>query len=185
MDKPETVCGTVAIGTAKKEGDGTTLLDRIVNSCYEKCRSNNTIIPTFTDFQPLLAEMNQNNSSAETADPGYQVTCLHPSGALIIKESFFEQFGKGDSEMKEFDALVADHNSRYNDGGLRLGSDAAASTATIQDAARPERVAVLETAEPLTADSLAKLDVWQPRIACRRTFNHLIHFQSCDPSSIT
>lgn len=161
MDKPETVCATIAVGNAKKEGDGTTLLDRIVNTCYDKCRSNNTIIPTFPDFGPLLSELNINTSS-ETTDPGYQVTCLHPTGALIIKESFFEQFGQGESEMKEFDALVADHNSRFNDGGLRLGSEAAATTTT-QDAPRPERVAVLETAEPLTADSLGKLDAWQPQ----------------------
>ena len=163
VEKPQMVCATVVVGNAKKEGDGNYLLDRNVTTTYELCRSNPQapLISSFPDFTPLLAELNTESAVEKEAE--YQVTTLHPSGALVVKETFFEQFGSGDGDLKEFHDLVAAHNEKYNPDELRLGTEN--SAAARAEPARAERVAAIETSEQLTQQSLAALDALQPQTA--------------------
>lgn len=150
LDKPEMVCATFAVGSAKKDGDGDLLLERIVTSTYELCRTNPEFIPAFPNFEALLRELNATEEERGN-DPGYQVTALHPSGALAIKESFFEQF----AEIREFEEVVAAHNAKYNVDGVKLG---AAMPCAQPEPDRPGHVAVVEGGEPMTVESLMKLD---------------------------
>lgn len=60
------VCATVCVGTAKKEGQGEELLQRIVTTIYDKCRSGCSLIPGFPDFSPLLLEMSTSNTESQT-----------------------------------------------------------------------------------------------------------------------
>lgn len=162
MDRPQTVCATLAVGTAKKEGAGSALLDRIVTKVYDLCRSNPTsgVIPSFPDFAPLLAEMNA-VADENRAPPEYQVTVLHPSGALVIKERFIEQFGEGENEIKEFAQIVQEHNEKFNSDGIRLSQERDRNDAREQRQATTD-CAVVQSDTTLNAESLANLDLSRP-----------------------
>ena len=155
------MCGTLAVGTAKKEGNGNLLLERIATTTYEKCRSNPSagIITNFPDFGPLLAEMDAATSAVEAqATDSYQVTVLHPDGSLVIKEQFFQQFGAGENEIQEFHDLVKKHDETFNTNGVRLASEAA----PVRQEPESQAVAAMETEKPLTAETLANLDLSKP-----------------------
>jgi len=161
-DKPRLVVGTVAVGTAKKDGNGNTLLERIITSAYDLCRTHpqNGLIPEFPDFGPLLAEMEATNKGIESqGDAGYQVTVLHPDGALIIKEPFFEQFGMGDNEIPEFHEIVKAHDATYNQNGVRLAPEAGQ---TQPQEMNPESVAPIKS--DVTAETLANIEVSKPQL---------------------
>lgn len=128
MERPQVVCATMAVGTAKKEGEGAQLMNYISGKVYDACRSSsgptNNLIADFPDFRPLLSQLSASSNESRTA-ADYQVTVLHPSGALVIKESFMEQFGQGDNEIKEFLQVCEEHNEKYNPEGVRLAQESA------------------------------------------------------------
>ena len=163
VDRPQTVCATVAVGTAKKEGQGEALLERIVTTIYDKCRSNPGcgLIPTFPDFSPLLAEMNA-SSTENQAEPEYQVTVPHAGGALVVKECFFTQFGEGDNEMKEFHDAVIEHNEKFNKDGVRMAAEILAAEGRDGPSTPNNAVEVVEN-ESLNAEYLATLELLLPQ----------------------
>ncbi len=163
VDKPRCVCGTLAVGTAKKEGNGDVLLERIVSTTYGLCRSNPGcgIIPDFPDFAPLLAEMDSTAVSVEAkASECYQVTALQPDGALVIKEQFFQQFGEGENEIREFHDVVKQHDETFNASGVRLSSETQPAPAEPQN----EKVVPVNPDAEMTAETLASLDVSIPQL---------------------
>ena len=160
VDNPKLLCASVAVGTAKKTGDADSLMDRVVNATYDLCRSNPGagLIPTFPDFAPLLAKMSETQTRSE--DPGYQVTVVNADG-LIVKEPFFEQFGEGENEIAEFHAIIEDHNSKYNREGVRLARETTANPVE-SEGSGPMSCPLVESAEPLTMDKLASMDLSSP-----------------------
>ncbi len=159
------MCGTVAVGTAKKEGAGEMLLERIVATIYDKCRSDPScgLIPSFPDFAPLLAEINTSNTETR-AEPEYQVTFPHASGSLVVKECFFSQFGEGDNELAEFWNVINDHNERFNKEGVRLTVEPAVNESREQQSQVSQTVAVVEADTALNAEYLAQLTLSQPQV---------------------
>ena len=156
MDDPKTVCGTVAVGTAKKNGEGDVILERIVSATYDKCRADPAcgLIPGFPDFGPVLAQMSEAQAGASD-DSGYQVTVLTPAGALVVKEPFFEQF----NELDAFTDLINEHNEKFNTDGVRLARET--TTAPAED--RVDTCQLVESAEPLTAEKLAAMNLHKPQ----------------------
>lgn len=160
MESPQLVCATVAVGGTKKDGEGNVLLDRIVSSLYETCRANpdKKLIAGFPDFGPLLSELDIANRTEGGSTANYEVTALHPTGALVVRESFFQQFGEGDHFIKEFEEAVATHNAIYNKDCLRLAeSDPAHATDDAQKSG--SAMAVVQTDQDLTADTLANMEL--------------------------
>ena len=160
---PKVVCATVAVGTAKKSGDGDALMDRIVTATYDKCRAGGGLIPSFPDFGPLLTQMTDTNTGPQ-ADPSYQVTALHSSGALVVKEPFHEQFGEaaGENQLDEFASIIKEHNEKYKEDGIRFSIETVGNPAAD---ARPvaQHCQVVETSEPLTSEKLAAMNLSQPQ----------------------
>eukprot|EP00434_Breviolum_minutum_P014168 symbB.v1.2.012490.t1/scaffold863.1/size157006/5 len=171
VDRPQTVCATLAVGTAKKEGAGSALLDRIVTKVYDLCRSNPTsgVIPSFPDFAPLLAEMNA-VADENRAPPEYQVTVLHPSGALVIKECFIEQFGEGENEIKEFAQIVQEHNEKFNSDGIRLSQERDRNDAREQKQATTD-CAVVQSDTTLNAEYFKSASEACDVLHCRELFS--------------
>lgn len=159
VEFPKVVCATVALGTAKKNGDADSLLERIVAATYDKCRANpsRALIPNFPDFGPLLAQMSETTAAEGTTDGEYQVTVLHPSGALLVKEPFFDQF---ENEIPEFNDVIQAHNSQFNKDGMRLARDTAAQPPPHES--RVESCATVRRDEPLTAEKLAGMNLSEP-----------------------
>ena len=134
------------------------MLDKIVTAVYDSCRSNPScgLIPSFPDFAPILAQMNE--SSSHTADDsGYQVTALTPTGLLVVKEQFFQQF----ENSEEFQQIIGDHNEKFNADGARLTTEVASGPAV--DGDRVENCVLVEPSEPLTAEKLATINAHQPQ----------------------
>lgn len=165
MERPQVVCATVAVGTAKKEGEGTQLMNYICGKVYDACRSNpgtNHLIPEFPDFGPLLSQLSASSNESRTA-ADYQVTVLHPSGALVIKESFMEQFGQGDNEIKEFLQVCEEHNEKYNREGVRLAQESAPRDGNEPQPTSSVAVALVQNDATLNAEYLAKLELSKPQ----------------------
>lgn len=161
MESPQLVCATVAVGGTKKDGDGNVLLERIVSSLYETCRANpdKKLIASFPDFGPLLSELDIANKTEGGSTATYEVTALHPTGALVVKESFFQQFGEGDHAIKEFEEVVAAHNAIYNKDCLRLASESDPAHAPDDAQRSGSAMAVVQTNQDLTADVLANMEL--------------------------
>lgn len=106
---------------------------------------------SFPDMAPLVAELQNSRPDGSMQKTTFNVTSQEPKGGLIIKESFFEQFG----EMEEFMELVAAHNAKYNPQGVRL-KDTMASPRRPEPVEQPKTV-VIPTDEPLTVEKLVAL----------------------------
>lgn len=155
------VCATVCVGTAKKEGQGEELLQRIVTTIYDKRRSGCSLIPGFPDFSPLLLEMSTSNTESQ-ATAEYQVTVPHACGALVVKECFFTQFGEGDNEMKEFLDAINLHNEKFNKDGVRMAAEILAPEGRDGPSPQISAVEVIENGS-LNAEHLATLDLSLPQ----------------------
>lgn len=175
MERPQVVCATMAVGTAKKEGEGAQLMNYISGKVYDACRSSsgptNNLIADFPDFGPLLSQLSASSNESRTA-ADYQVTVLHPSGALVIKESFMEQFGQGDNEIKEFLQVCEEHNEKYNPEGVRLAQESAPRDGNEPQPTSSVAVALVPNDATLNAEYLAQLDLPKPQhlhVAKRQT----------------
>jgi hypothetical protein len=115
------------------------------------------LIPNFPDFGPLLAQMSETTAAEGTTDGEYQVTVLHPSGALLVKEPFFDQF---ENEIPEFNDVIQAHNSQFNKDGMRLARETAAQPPPHES--RVESCATVRRDEPLTAEKLAGMNLSEP-----------------------
>ena len=145
-DKP-TMCATIVPGN-KTGPVAARMMESIVGSCYEACRSGRKQLEGFPDVRPLLNEL-QSLSEGHRAEKGaedFKVTAVMPGGALVIRNQFFEQF----AEVDGFNAVVADHNSRYNTENLTL---------QVPTAPQPESAPSLTHAETVSTDGPIKADV--------------------------
>ena len=109
------LCATILPG----DNDGSkahVMNDRIVSSCYHGARNGEIQVEGFPDFDPLLQEMKAQTEEVTQASGDYKVTACLPSGALVVKPGFFEQF-KGQAGFQE---LVDNHDSRYNKDKISL-----------------------------------------------------------------
>lgn len=139
------------------------LLERITTCTYEAARSKSREIDGFPDFGPLVSELQRlsgNDDAASKLQNEFKVTTLQPPGSLVVKETFFAEFGQN----TEFQDLIQDHNSKYNAEGIRL----------VEPEPSPRKVAekqgtvLVITNEPPTAEKIASLpDASQPQLACR------------------
>lgn len=153
MTDTTTLCATIVPGDADGQ-KGNKIMERIVSSCYEACRSQQRDLEGFPDFKPLLAElksMSATGGGAEACDTFAVTTCV-PSGALVIRNQFFEQF----KELPEFDSLVEDHNKKFNKDNLTL-SDPEVPGSSTDDAKKQRKTEVMATDEPIKPETVSSL----------------------------
>lgn len=147
-----TLCATIVPGDDGQKGQK--MIERIIGSCYESCRSQRRELEGFPDFRPLLAELKTLGSNSDVADASdtFKVTTCVPSGALVIKNQFFEQF----SEIPDFEGLVSDHNSRFNKDNLTL-SEPEKTASSADDGQKKNKTEVMETDQPIKAETISAL----------------------------
>ena len=114
-DKP-VLCATIVPGH-KTGAMAEKMMETITNACYEACKTGRKTLDGFPDVRPLLDEL-RSLSEGQHANPtdGFKVTAAFASGALVIRNQFFEQF----DEIPEFQCLVEEHNKKYNPDNLSL-----------------------------------------------------------------
>ena len=146
-DKP-TMCATIVPGN-KTGPVAARMMESIVGSRYEACRSGRRQLEGFPDVRPLLNELQGLSDGRQAQEKGaedFKVTAVMPGGALVIRNQFFEQF----ADIDEFNALVTDHNSRYNAENLTL---------QVPTAPQPESAPAFTHAETVQTDAPIKADV--------------------------
>ncbi|CAK9058796.1 unnamed protein product [Durusdinium trenchii] len=136
--------------------------DRIVSSCYHGARNGEIQVEGFPDFDPLLQEMKAQTQEVTQASGDYKVTACLPSGALVVKPGFFEQF-KGQAGFQE---LVDNHDSRYNKDKISLVEQTSSvADKKLTEMVRksedgpipPERIATLPSPDTLQINSQISL----------------------------
>ena len=151
MDK-NVLCATVVPG----DGEGqkaNQIAERIVSCCYEACRGGRRELEGFPDFNPLVAELQGlSASNGHQVSDSYKVTACLPCGALVIKNQFHEQF----QEVPEFEAILADHNSRFNKDNLSL-NDPESSGASPEESNKQVKTTLVATEEPIKAETISNL----------------------------
>lgn len=149
-DKP-TMCATVVPGN-KTSAVAARMMESIVGSCFEACRSGRRQLDNFPDIKPLLNELQAlaEQQAQEKGAEDFKVTAVMPGGALCIRQQFFEQFG----EIDEFNALVSSHNERYNPEGLSLQVPVAPQPESTSSLTLAETV---QTEGPIKADKITSL----------------------------
>ena len=154
METPPTIlCGTVVVVDKSKLGPSAAdVLERISSATYEYCRKEEAQrrVEGFPNFSPVLAEMNEASAARTSQQPEYKCCSLHPSGALVIKECFYQAFEK---DVEAFQTVVDEHNAVYNTDGIRLFEKAPVEE--VAAVATPNKAAVMD-GNP-TAETLAGL----------------------------
>lgn len=145
-----TLCATIVPGD-NDGGKGAKIMERVVSSCYEACRSGRRELESFPDFQPLLSELKGLSEGDGVVASEYKVCSCLPCGSLVIRPQFFDQF----SEMPEFDDLVKRHNKTFNKDDLVL-------SAPTQDVPQVEddkvtKAEIIKTTEAIKAETIASL----------------------------
>lgn len=127
------------------------MMETITNSCYEACKTGRKILDGFPDVRPMLEEL-RSLSEGQVANPTepFKVTAAFPCGALVIRNQFFEQF----SEIPEFQAVVDEHNSKYNPDKLSLQVPVAPQEDVPSGASKVE---VLQTDDPIKEETVATI----------------------------
>ena len=143
------------------------LLERITTCTYEAARSKSREIEGFPDFTPLVAELQRLSGSDDAGQKlqnDFKVTTVQPPGSLVVKETFFAEFG----QKAEFQDLITDHNSKYNTEGIRLSEPAPSP----RKEPEKQHTVLVTTNEPPTAEKIASLPD-----ASRPQFQHLLYSQ--------
>ena len=134
------------------------LAERIATATYDACRSKKVNIDSFPDVSPLVEEMQRlsGNDIAPSSGPTLNVTTQQPGGSLVVKESFFDQFGN----MDEFQQVVEEHNKKYNPENVRMRERVATPRA---EPSLPKKAVLISSGEPMTVEKLIALpNTFQP-----------------------
>ena len=108
-------CATIAHSAAESSFCATT----VANKCFDLCRAKRLVLPGFPDFQKTVGEL---KTATAPPQPEYSVT-VGLGDALIIKEALIDQWmGKPDYKS-EMEKLLKQHNDKYNQRGLKRGSE--------------------------------------------------------------
>lgn len=127
-------------------------MDRIVTSTYNAARNGTLQINNFPDFSPLVEAMRScNEESPVTSD--YKACVVHPSGALMLKESLMDQF----QDMPGLEEFVNSHNEAYNPEGLCANDRRSASEPETQPIPASNKTILVDSGEEMTAEKLAAL----------------------------
>ena len=146
------MCATVVVNSKGNKMGPTSaeVMGRIAAAAYEFCRENDgqQRVEGFPSFGPVLGEMSTiAASSAQPAD--FKVTTLHASGALVVKECFYEQFSE---QVEEFNSVLQEHDQAYNKDSIRI-----VEKVTEEPIQVTPNKALLMTDTP-TAETLASLE---------------------------
>ena len=149
------MCATVVHQESGRSDRGSKLCERIATADYEACKAKKLNLDGFPDASPLLAEVQRisgvgGNSQVRSAS--FKVTSHQPNGALVIKETFHEQFG----ELDEFQEVLQHHNKMYNKDGTRL-KETMASPRRPEPTETAKTVVVSDANEPMTSEKLVAL----------------------------
>ena len=152
MTDKTTLCATIVPGDADGQR-ANKIMERVVTSCYEACRSQKRELEGFPDFGPLTAELRNLSSGEGRVDSGetFKVTTCLPGGALVIRPQFFDQF----KDVDEFEELVKCHNDRFNKENLTL-ADTEQAPPPVEESSKG-RTATVQTENPLTMEFVTSL----------------------------
>ena len=90
-------------------------------------RAGDLRLPGFPDFSQTVKEMHSNQ---DMELPSYEVCVGLPNGTLAIKQSIIDYWLKQDDFIVDIEAVVKEHNSKYNPHGIKRGCEEAAGEST-------------------------------------------------------
>ena len=103
------MCATVTL-----DNSGTELNNRVANSVYEYARAGHLDVPSFPNFQPLVAALKQGQQCDRTKS--FRVSAQRHDQLLVL-ESFAKKWADHEATAEETKAVIEHHNSEYNNSG--------------------------------------------------------------------
>ncbi len=139
-------------------------MDRIVTSTYNAARNGSLQIENFPDFSPLVEAMRScNEETPATSD--YKACVVHPSGALMLKESLMDQF----QDMPGFEEFIKSHNEAYNPEEISANDRRSASEPEAPQIPASNKTILVESSVEMTPEKLAALpNVFGPQAFARQ-----------------
>ncbi|CAK8991868.1 Uncharacterized protein SCF082_LOCUS2843, partial [Durusdinium trenchii] len=92
------------------------------NKIFSLARENKLKIPGFPNFMSVIKDLKKSNQS--NTQPQYTVCTPLADGGLVIKSALIDLWTiKNDGFQDEAEALIKDHNARYNPRGVKRGAE--------------------------------------------------------------